>query len=237
MITTALTDTDSRCGTVWLKRLDSAGRDQLSIALISRYNHDQRTPLNTILGWTHLLQKGGLDNVRAKHVADVIARNSRDQTQLLEDFVDDGRVVLGVLQLQLTALTMDDLVNEAITRLGSLLTLHGISLQLKLDTTHVAVNGDLRRLTRLVYRLLAIVTRRARESTTVEVESDVDGSHYVLALSGTAYEPDWPEAALLDLRISTLVAAAHRGELQVGADATRPCVAVRLPLLDAAGQN
>jgi hypothetical protein len=39
--------------------------------------------------------------VREKHVADVIARNSREQTQLLEDFVDDGRAVLATLQLQI----------------------------------------------------------------------------------------------------------------------------------------
>ena len=199
------------------------------VALLSRFNHDLRTPLNTILGWTHLLQKGGLDTVRAKHVADVIARNSRDQTQLLEDFVDDGRAILGALQLQLVALKMDDVLAEAIERLSGLLTLHGVSLQSKFDTADVSVNGDARRLTRLAYRLLVIVTRRAREASTIEIETDVDRGQYVLALSGTAYEPDWSEAALLDLRISTLVAALHDGELQVGADATRPCIALRLP--------
>lgn len=237
MITTAVTDTDTRCGTYWLARLDSAGRDQLLIALLSRFNHDQRTPLNTILGWTHLLQKGGLDNLRAKHVADVIARNSRDQTQLLEDFVDDGRVILGVLQLQFAASTMDDLTHEAIGRLGALLTLHGVAVRLKPDAADVMVHGDPRRLTRLVYRLMAIVTRRAREATTLEVETDVDDDHYVLSLSGSAHEPDWSEPALLDLRISTLVAAAHHGRLEVSADAARPCIEVRLPVHHGAAQH
>ncbi len=200
-------------------------------ALLSRFNHDLRTPLNTILGWTHLLQKGGLDAVREKHVADVIARNSREQTQLLEDFVDDGRTILGVLQLQAVAMKMDEALNEAIARLGSLLSLHRVTLHPKLDAADVSVSGDVRRLTRLAYRLLAIITRRACESTTIEVETDLDRGQYVLALSGTAQEPDWSEAALLDLRISTLVAALHEGELQVDADATRPCIALRLPAL------
>jgi K+-sensing histidine kinase KdpD len=227
--TTAAIDTDRRCGAHWLARLDSTGRNELLVALLSRFNHDLRTPLNTILGWTHLLQKGGLDTVRARHVADVIARNSRDQTQLLEEFVDDGRAILGVLQLQLAALKMDDVLAEAIERLSSLLTLHGASLQSKIGTAYVSVNGDARRLTRLAYRLLVIVTRRAREASSIEIETDVDRGQYALTLSGTAYEPDWSEAALLDLRISTLVAALHDGELQVGADATRPCIALRLP--------
>ena len=197
-------------------------------AVVSRFNHDLRTPLNTILGWTHLLQQGSLDAVRAKHVADVIARNSRDQTQLLEDFVDDGRAILGALELQRVALNMDDLLTAAITRLNPLLTLHGVSLDTNFDSTDVSVTGDLRRLTRLAYRLLTIVTRRAREATKIEIETDVDSGQYVLAMSGHAYEPDWSDAALLDLRISTLVAALHQGELQVGADATRPCIMLRL---------
>ena len=53
----------------------------------------------------------------------------------------------------------------------------------------------------------------------------------MLAVSGTAQEPDWSQPALLDLRISTLVAALHKGELQVDADATKPCIALRLPCL------
>lgn len=222
-------DTDRRCGAYWLANLDAAGSTALMAAVVSRFNHDLRTPLNTILGWTHLLQQGGLDAVRAKHVADVIARNSRDQTHLLEDFVDDGRAILGALELQRVALNIDHLLADAITRLNPLLTLHGVSLNTNFDTTDVSVTGDVRRLTRLAYRLLVSVTRRAREATKIKVETDVDRGQYVLALSGTAHEPDWSDAALLDLRVSTLVAALHEGELQVGADATRPCIMLRLP--------
>jgi hypothetical protein len=133
--------------------------------------------------------------------------------------------------LQMVVLKMDEAVTDAVSRLASLLSLHSVSLQSKLDATEATVSGDVRRLTRLAFRLLAIVTRRARESTTVEVETDIDRGQYVLAVSGTAQEPDWSEAALLDLRISTLVADLHKGELQVDADASRPCVTLRLPAL------
>ncbi|MGH6610477.1 MAG: sensor histidine kinase [Burkholderiaceae bacterium] len=201
----------------------------LLAALFSRFNHDLRTPLNTILGWTHLLQKGGLDALRAKHVADVIARNSRDQTQLLEDFVDDGRAILDTLQLQTAVVRIEDLITQAIERIGNLLTLHGVSLQQQLRAADVSVNGDGRRLERLAYRLLCVITRRAREASTVEVETSVERGGCALSIAGSAYEPDWSDAALLDLRISTIMAALHGGELDVAADATRPCVQVRLP--------
>lgn len=227
----ATNGTDTRCGTHWLSVLDSDGRTELLAAVLSRFNHDLRTPLNTILGWTHLLQKGGLDPVRTKHVADVIARNSRDQTQLLEDFVDDGRAIIGALQLQLAVVKIDESVAEAIDRIGSLLTLHGVSLQSNINTADVTMNGDARRLGRLAYRLLVIVARRAREASTIELETDVDHGRYMLALSGSAYESDWSDAALLDLRISSMIAALHDGELRVNIDAAKPCIQLGLPHL------
>jgi len=228
MDTVANTDSELRCGTSWLTQLDSAGRAELLTALLGRFNHDLRTPLNTILGWTHLLQKGGLDAERAKHIADVIARNSRDQTQLLEEFVDDGRAILGALQLQIVPLRLDDLIKHSVERLGNVLTLHGVLLESRLAGADVSVDGDFRRLVRLMYRLLATVARRAREASTIELSSAIDEGHYELSISGSVNEPDWSEAALLDLRISTLVAALHNGELRVGADATRPCIQLRL---------
>ena len=224
-----LTDTDPRCGTRWLAELDSEGRKRMLAALFSRFNHDLRTPLNTILGWTHLLQKGALDPIRTKHVADVIARNSRDQTQLLEEFVDDGRAILGTLQLQLAVVRIDDVVALAIDRLGSVLTLHGTFLQQEFDGSDVSVNADAHRLQRLAYRLLCVVARRAREASTITVKSEVARACYQLLISGSAFEPDWSDAALLDLRISTLFAELHAGELHVSADATRPCLRLQLP--------
>ncbi len=231
MDTAVLTDTDARCGRRWLAGLDASGRLELLSVLLSRFNHDLRTPLNTILGWTHLLQKGGLDSDRVKHVAEVIARNSRDQTRLLEEFVDDARAVLGILQLQATVVAMDDLVTQAIERMAGALSLHGVSIQPKLCAAGVAVNGDPPRLERLIYRLLCILTRRSREASTVDIESQLDRARYVLSFSGRALEPEWSDAALLELRISTLVAELHQGELEVGADATRPCIQLTLPRL------
>ena len=229
--TAALTETDARCGAPWLAQLDVNGRLAYTAALVSRFNHDLRTPLNTILGWTHLLQKGALDAVRAKHVAEVIARNSRDQTVLLEEFVDDGRAILNTLRLELSAQRIDETLARAIERVGSVLALHGVSLESELDLTDVSISADARRLERLMYRLLALVARRAREASTMKLEAHVDRGMVEMFLYGPATDPDWSDAALLDLRISTLMAALHGGELLVGADAARPCIQLRLPQL------
>ena len=85
---------EDRAGSAWLAREGSAHRNDLLVALFSRFNHDLRTPLNTIMSWTHMLQQGMVDGSRSKHVADVLARNTHEQVVLLDEFVDDGRAIL-----------------------------------------------------------------------------------------------------------------------------------------------
>jgi len=222
---------DERFGHQWIQNLDSTGRAEAVGALLSRFNHDLRTPLNTILGWTHLLQKGGFDTERAHHVADVIGRNARDQTQMLEDFVDDGRTVLGILEIQPAQVRVDELVSQAVDRAGAALTLHGVFLKSEFDAENVSVNGDERRLARLLHRLLILVTRRARDGSTITLETGLHHQTYSMSVSGTAFEPEWSDAAFLELRISSLVAALHNGELHVGPDPTMPCIELKLPAL------
>ncbi len=65
----------------------------------------------------------------------------------------------------------------------------------------------------------------------MKLRAHVDRGMVEVFVFGPATEPDWSDAALLDLRISTLMAALHGGELLVGADATRPCIQLRLPQL------
>ena len=100
MHASATATVDPRAGASWLAAAGPVERLQLLAALLSRFNHDFRTPLNTITGWGHLLQQGSVEPARTSHVADVIARNAREQTLMLEAFVEDARVVLDRLQLE-----------------------------------------------------------------------------------------------------------------------------------------
>jgi hypothetical protein len=220
---------DARAGSEWLEREGRARQGELIVPLLSRFNHDLRTPLNTVVGWTHLLQQGLVDSARSKHVADVLARNTREQTVLLDEFVDDARAVLGVLKLERATLRVEDLAASALERAASLAALHGVSFDAAIDAADAKVEGDERRLKRLVYRLLAGVARRAREASAVRIAARAhDGSVHV-TIDAPAGEGDWNDAALLDLRISAFVAAMHDGALAIDGTPGRAAIALRLP--------
>lgn len=220
---------DDRAGSAWLAREGSALRNELLVALFSRFNHDLRTPLNTIMGWTHLLQQGMVDSSRSRHVADVLARNTHEQVVLLDEFVDDGRAVLGVLELDPVGLRIGDLVARAVERAAPVATLHGVSFDVRPDHRIGEIEGDERRLQRLVYRLLVAVTRRTRQGSVIEVSSWLDDGSAVLSIEGPFADGDWLDAALLDLRISSFVTALHNAELAIDGAPARAAVALRLP--------
>jgi two-component system sensor histidine kinase BarA len=221
---------DARAGSDWLAREGSARQSDLLVALLSRFNHDLRTPLNTVVGWTHLLQQGLVDSTRSKHVADVLARNTREQTVLLDEFVDDGRAILGVMKLDPVPLRIDELVAQALERAAPLASLHGVSFGTGgLESPGASVEGDERRLKRLVYRLVAGVVRRAREAATVQISAFEHAEAVQLKIEAPVGEGDWSDAALLDLRISSFVAAMHDGELAVDGTPGRAAILLRLP--------
>ena len=220
---------EDRAGSAWLAREGSAHRNDLLVALFSRFNHDLRTPLNTIMSWTHMLQQGMVDSSRSKHVADVLARNTHEQVVLLDEFVDDGRAILGVMKLDRVGLRIGDLVAGAVERAAPVATLHGVSFNVRLDQGIGEIEGDERRLRRLVYRLLVAVTRRTRQGSVIELSTYQDDGSAVLSIEGQVADGDWPDAALLDLRISSFVTALHDAELAIDGASARAAVELRLP--------
>jgi len=224
----ATADIDTRAGASWLATAGPADRLQLLASLLSRFNHNFRTPLNTITGWGHLLQQGSVEPARTKHVADVIARNAREQTLMLEAFVEDARVVLDRLSLEPATIRVDEVVAQVIARSGGSATPRN-SLQVRIDAADATVDGDGRVLQRLLQRLVDIVARRAQEGATVDLRVSREARWICLALSSPARDADWSESDLCELRVGTLMAAVFRGSLQLLAAPGSAALILQLP--------
>ena len=221
---------EARAGSAWLARDGRERQAELLAAVLSRFNHDVRTPLNTVVGWTHLLQQGLVDSSRSQHVAEVLARNTREQTVLLDEFVDDSRAVLGSLKIDPVGLRVEDLVDRAIERAAPIASPRGVSCARRGAAQGAEVEGDERQLPRLVHRLLAAVARRAVAGGVVELSTAVEGGSVLLRIEAPVGEGDWSDAALLDLRVSSFVASLQGAELSIGGAPGRAAIALRLPL-------
>ncbi|HSU66271.1 MAG TPA: response regulator, partial [Tepidisphaeraceae bacterium] len=85
---------------------------------LATLSHELRTPLNAILGWTQLLRSddGGRrsDPEEVAHGLDVIERNARSQTKLIEDLLDVSRITTGKMRLNMRATEMGPVVLSAV---------------------------------------------------------------------------------------------------------------------------
>jgi signal transduction histidine kinase len=218
---------EDRAGSAWLAREGRSVQGELLGALLGRFNHDLRTPLNTVMSWTHLLQQGKVDVSRHEHVMSVLARSTREQVVALDEFVDDSRAVLGALEPCHVELRIENLVARAAERAAPAATRRGVSFDVRPLHALAVIEGDEQRLQRLVYRLLAVVASRAREGAVVEVSSRFEAGSVALRIEAPATADDWTGAALLELRISSFVAGLHDAALAIDGAPGNAAVALR----------
>jgi len=203
------------CGTSWWQKLPRAERLPLLVKLVSRFNHDLRTPLNTLTGWTHLLERAAGDAARTQHGAEVVARNVREQTQLLQEFTADAAALLDTLVLQPTDLAVSDLLDQALTRLAPMLALHEVSIDVVDDAPNSRINADAQHVGRLIYRLLLLAVRRAPHKAVLRPGVQRHNGSLEFALNSEAQRDGFEDLQLLDLRIASAVAQLAGGTLDV----------------------
>jgi hypothetical protein len=235
----AAADLDARAGTAWLATIGFGERLQLLDTLARRFNHDLRTPLNNIVGWSQLLHKGCEDPTRVKHAAEVLTRNAGEQTQLLGRFIEDCQIVVGSLKVELDPVQIDTLIAEAVERAGTVAKrpsagqtsgqTSGPTSGPPEGTSSAGAGDGGSMVRRLLDRLLLVCTRRAREGEAVNFRLSRETGWNRMTFATTARDADWSESDLLELRIATLTAAVLGGSLELLSDSLLTTLRLQLP--------
>ena len=131
-------------------------------------SHELRTPLNPIVGWSQILAKGGLPEAQMKKGAEIIQRNAMLQTQLIEDILDISRIIRGKLELQICAVNLVNVIENALQTVSLAAQAKSIQIQTKLEKTGL-VEGDATRLQQIVWNLLSNAVKFTPDGGTVEV--------------------------------------------------------------------
>lgn len=129
----------------------SRSKDEF-LAMIS---HELRTPLSAILGWAHVLERGGVDAPTLRHGLQAIARNARAQAQLIEDLLDMNRLESGQLQLDLQRVALSAIAAAAIDAALPEASAKGVELRTVAGAPAGTVLGDAHRLQQVVAQLLS----------------------------------------------------------------------------------
>jgi PAS domain S-box-containing protein len=111
---------------------------------LATLSHELRTPLNAILGYAQLVRKGAFSAQELPRAMEVIERNARSQTQLVEDLLDLSRIVSGKVRIEVQGVNLASVIRAAVETLKPDAETKGVRL----------ISGDPSRLQQVVWNLL-----------------------------------------------------------------------------------
>lgn len=136
-------------------RAEAERANRLKDDFVATVSHELRTPLNAILGWTELMQKKRDDATLAARGLEIVARNTRLQTQLISDLLDISRIVSGKLRLDMQSVHLASVIEGAIETVEHAADAKGLVIDRQLETGIGPMAGDPARLQQVVWNLLS----------------------------------------------------------------------------------
>jgi signal transduction histidine kinase len=136
-------------------RLQAQGANRMKDEFLATVSHELRTPLTSLFGWTRLLRSGNLEGATFNRALEVIERSAHTQKQLVEDLLDISRISTGKIQIDSMSVDIVSVVQEAIDAVRPSADSKNILIQLKIESSPRAIQGDPGRLQQVVSNLIS----------------------------------------------------------------------------------
>jgi signal transduction histidine kinase/DNA-binding response OmpR family regulator len=133
-------------------------------------SHELRTPLSAILGWSHLVRTGKLDEPQMSRAFETIERNARSQSQLIDDLLDVSRIITGKLQIEPRPVDLCAVIEAAIEAVRPAFETKGVRFETLLDPAACEVAGDANRLQQIFWNLFSNAIKFTPEKGKISVE-------------------------------------------------------------------
>jgi signal transduction histidine kinase/ActR/RegA family two-component response regulator len=118
-------------------------------------SHELRTPLNAILGWTRLASMHRESGIDSHQALDAIERNAQALARLVDDLLDVPRIMMGKLALDIHALDLVVLLNDAVDAIRPAATSKSLAVELYSELPTAIIEGDEQRLQQVFGNILS----------------------------------------------------------------------------------
>ena len=136
-------------------RMESERTGRLKDEFLEALGHELRAPLNSILGWSRLMELGRLDASEAQSGGQTIARNARQLAHLVDDLLDLSAVTSGKIRVDPEETDVCEIVEAALDILEPVAKSAGVQLRKEFERPDCVVFGDPHRLQQVVWHLLS----------------------------------------------------------------------------------
>jgi PAS domain S-box-containing protein len=134
--------------------LEQASR--LKSQFLANMSHEFRTPLNAILGYTHMLLQGVAGELPAnvKRQLTRIDSNGRHLLTIINEILDITRIEAGKMPMQVSEFNLNELVSEVMTELDPVIARSKLAVSARLSPEPPLMTTDRQKVKQIVVNLL-----------------------------------------------------------------------------------
>ena len=175
-----------------LERSERALReaDRRKDEFLAMLAHELRNPLAPISTASQLLLLSS-DPVRVRAAGEVIGRQVRHMTELVDDLLDVSRVTRGLVQLEMETVDLKAVLTGAVEQVRPLIDARRHALRTRLPAGSLWVRGDRTRLTQIVSNLLNNAAKYTPEGGEITLDARAEDGQVVVHVhdNGQGIEP------------------------------------------------
>lgn len=167
------------------KRAEAATRDadQRKDEFLAMLAHELRNPLAAMSSATQVMKHLARDNTSVQRPREVIERQLKHLTRLVDDLLDMSRLSWGKINLQRERLVLATVVHSAIEAIRPLIDARGHQLRFNLPPPSVQVAGDATRLVQVLSNLLNNAAKYTDPGGQIGLHADIEADQAVIRVS------------------------------------------------------
>ena len=224
--------------------------EKMESEFISSVSHELRTPLTAINGWGEtLLEDESCDVQQLRRGVQIIVKESRRLTNMVEELLDFSKMTDGRFTLQVEDTDLQAELEDAVYTYRELFRQDGISLEYTSDKAlyDEPITGDPERLKQVFCNVLDNAAKHGGAGKRIDVDMTQEGGSYVVRIRD--YGPGIPPAEVpfvkqkfykgsskargsgIGLAVCDEIVQRHGGVFDIGnADGGGAIVTIRLPI-------
>ena len=159
---------------------EAAQRKDEFLAMLA---HELRNPLAPISTAAQLLRVRHADEKARTMASEIIVRQVRHMTALVDDLLDVSRVTRGLVELHMTTLDLKQIVGSAVEQALPLIEARRHALEVRMPPQRAHVRGDRTRLVQVIANVLNNAAKYTPSNGRIVLTLEVDDSHARIAIT------------------------------------------------------
>jgi len=190
--------------------------------------HELRNPLAPISAAAEVLQISSPNEPNIQRISEVISRQARHMTGLIEDLLDMSRVTQGKITLELETLEVRQVVAEAVEQVRPLSDAQEHHLKVDMPPIGLKISGDKKRLVQVMANLLSNAVKYTHNGGAISLDTCVQEGLVTLTVrdNGIGMSPDLTERAFELFVQGERTADRQQGGLGIGLALVKSLVAL-----------